>query len=392
MVKKRHIVLCGLIMAWFVCLFIGLSTSFSNFYESGDRGSDGIFYLIIEVVTILYIVSTRHERYPREIVFASLFLLVQVLVMIGSAAGNPSIMVMRSSLWVVAMVGLYKYLLCNPDDVDYFTQLFAIGLTVLAIYTAVQQAGLRKYLGYDTGLNELYCVLIGAPFLFLQSRKITKYLGCFAIVIMTALSLKMTAFVAIVASVFAYVVIDGKVQQKRINPWLLVLLSIVLIICIFWQGINNFLYSLFQVDWGEKIFTANSTGGSGRTQIWAEVIALQKRSDPGEWIFGHGYNSVVSQIRFSAHNDFLEVLYDFGIIGILAYSLMLISLIGSINRLVRMRSMYAPVLGMSVTMFVVISMFSHFVIVPGLLVNGSLVWAVCLSQQRVSNSQTQLKQ
>lgn len=69
-------------------------------------------------------------------------------------------------------------------------------------------------------------------------------------------------------------------------------------------------------------------GGSNRLFIYGQLWLAQKSSDLLHWIIGSGYNSVLlSKIctdgvlgeNVSAHNDFLEVLYDYGIVGLLGY-------------------------------------------------------------------------
>ena len=69
-------------------------------------------------------------------------------------------------------------------------------------------------------------------------------------------------------------------------------------------------------------------------------------------------------MALSAHNDFLEVLYDFGAIGFIFYVLIHLSLIKWTLRLFRARSELAfPVL-ISYVCFIVMSMVSHLILYP----------------------------
>ena len=71
----------------------------------------------------------------------------------------------------------------------------------------------------------------------------------------------------------------------------------------------------------------NQDGGSGRAVRW-EIIAntLAYGSDPLQFLFGHGSGATVEFIHH-AHNDFLEIFYDYGLVAFILYVLFYISLI-----------------------------------------------------------------
>ena len=86
-------------------------------------------------------------------------------------------------------------------------------------------------------------------------------------------------------------------------------------------------------------FTEDETGGSGREAMYEQVWAMFQSSSLGEKVFGHGFDAVKKQvIGISAHNDILEVLYDYGLIATIAYCYLVISIITLFIKLMKART------------------------------------------------------
>ena len=85
-------------------------------------------------------------------------------------------------------------------------------------------------------------------------------------------------------------------------------------------------------------FTDDETGGSGREGIYEQVWSRYQSSSLDEILFGHGYDAVKEQVSgISAHNDFLEILYDYGLISALIYCFLLLKIISLYIKLLRSR-------------------------------------------------------
>jgi hypothetical protein len=64
--------------------------------------------------------------------------------------------------------------------------------------------------------------------------------------------------------------------------------------------------------------------GSGRVGIWKRTVAGHLDSDWPRMLFGHGSAAILETTGgFVAHNDFLDCLFRFGLVGLLAYILLL---------------------------------------------------------------------
>lgn len=132
-------------------------------------------------------------------------------------------------------------------------------------------------------------------------------------------------------------------------------------------------------------------GGSNRLFIYGQLWLAQKSSDLLHWIIGSGYNSVLlSKIctdgvlgeNVSAHNDFLEVLYDYGIVGLLGYVSFFVCIIGKAIKMVKDQYEYMVPFMASILMVLTISLTSHLVIYLNYYAVIFVFWALCLADYR----------
>ena len=79
----------------------------------------------------------------------------------------------------------------------------------------------------------------------------------------------------------------------------------------------RYLIGTFGLDWAGRMGGLVETGGSGRIDIWRRALSAIK-SQPGYLLLGHGYGALASDIRW-AHNDVVEIFYDFGLMGLALY-------------------------------------------------------------------------
>ncbi len=82
----------------------------------------------------------------------------------------------------------------------------------------------------------------------------------------------------------------------------------------------------------------SNDAGSGRVRIWRAVLSEQVRSSPTEWAIGHGLVSTLDATRrrlnepWLAHNSYLEVLYNQGLIGLVAFIATMIGIVRVLAR------------------------------------------------------------
>jgi len=88
-----------------------------------------------------------------------------------------------------------------------------------------------------------------------------------------------------------------------------------------------------------RIENISEDGGSGRDIIWRDAISDIKSFDVAEFLLGKGFLSFnIAHPRLTtSHNDFIEILYSYGIIALLGYIIFLIALLNNIFKLFKNR-------------------------------------------------------
>ena len=81
----------------------------------------------------------------------------------------------------------------------------------------------------------------------------------------------------------------------------------------------------FNLDMLDRLEHYDEGGAAVRLERWGIIGENVMSSNYLQLIFGHGYKSVLKLTGGHAHNDFLEVLYDYGIIALALYLMFYIS-------------------------------------------------------------------
>lgn len=206
-----------------------------------------------------------------------------------------------------------------------------------------------------------YYMLYMLPLVFLSKSKTARTVLTLIVTIAIVSSVKRAGFVALVAALLAYLVCWMFVA-KKLKPTTILLGLIGL------AAFGGLVYMAGVADEDNNVFerfeTVGDDNGSNRVLVWQTTVAMIEKSDVGSFITGHGYYSVEanSPIGFSAHNDFLEVTYDYGLVGIILYATSWLMLIAYLLRMMWNKSELAPPLAMLMTMYLVLSLISHVII------------------------------
>lgn len=235
--------------------------------------------------------------------------------------------------------------------------------------------------------NAVYYVIMFLPTVILVKSKAIQWALVVFMAVAALLSNKRTVLVAVVAYFLAYELLSNKKQtpKKMIEKSILYVMACV--------G----LYFIYPVVFGKlnitvfdelRISHIVEDGGSNRTYIYGMLLGKQMNSGILHWLVGDGYNSVLfSQIctdgplgiYVSAHNDYLEVLYDYGLCGLVLYIAFLTSLFRKGLQMIRANRVYGYAFLGSVIMTLVISISSHLIIYLNYYVIFFIFWGMCLA-------------
>lgn len=206
-------------------------------------------------------------------------------------------------------------------------------------------------------LGTAYYLLFALPLIMINPLKIVKILGLLTVTIIVFSSVKRGGILTLFVGLFVYIIIRQRIGKG--NKWLNYLVTIGSICAV--SGIFFFLVMFGETSILERFENVGNDGGSGRTLVWAETWRLIQKGDTFEFLIGHGHNTVVRDSIFalSAHNDYLEAWYDYGVIGLILYVWAVILHIASTFKAVRIKHPYSPAFCINAVNVILLSMISH---------------------------------
>jgi len=218
-----------------------------------------------------------------------------------------------------------------------------------------------------------YSVLYFTPIVLSINIKWIRALVIITTTIVLLLSFKRTGILAFFVAMFLYLLIINKNKidkYKNINVFVYMVIGIILLGYIMHDFDSKFVVERFE--------DLSTDGGSGRVYIYNKIINLIYNSDIISILFGHGWDAVSRVNGMPAHNDFLEIIYDFGFIVFIIYVSFVCKLFKYTYKLYKLNNEFIGPMVVSLVIFVVNSMFSHILLYPEYMYPFALFWGgVC---------------
>lgn len=234
-----------------------------------------------------------------------------------------------------------------------FTFIF---ITILAcIYSYISIFKSYNILGIRGHFGVAYYALYLLPIMLACEKRWLRIISILIVSIVIISSVKRGGLVALVIGLLTYIIIAQLINKNNFKSAIL-LCSTLVIMSIFFYVMISFLGDNIL----ERLFNSDDETGSGRLNIWESLVQRLFTQDIELWVFGNGHLSTTlySWENLSAHNDFLEILYNYGIFNLIIYLIFFISLAKYTLTSIRRRSKYAPSLAMMLIVYSILSMIS----------------------------------
>lgn len=221
-------------------------------------------------------------------------------------------------------------------------------------------------------LNSVFYILFLLPVGLTVKNNKMRYV--FLIITFAAIicSSKRSAIIAFIMAVVVYLVINFKLNKdNRIGRILIIILAMIIAVILF-----DKIQSAFGIDTIGRLENISTDGGSGRTTIWGKMFEYMKNQDLLEWMLGHGHRTTT--VFGGAHNDFLEVLYDSGLIGFGFYIAIIFKLTAKMAEMIKAKYIYADSFAFSIVIFLIESLVSQLVILTQWFLIMSLYWGMII--------------
>lgn len=360
--------------------YIGMNSMIT---ERGDSDSNlrtklAYLTLIIEVF-ILFISITSKLRFPKFTSFVRIvfvwFVLMLILVFINS---NDIARIFKNiiyiSFWPICFISSYYFVRKNSLNINRFINSYSI-IFVLNLLLYINYY-IYNYSIQSTfeGINQIYYLVLITPWLFLIKKKRIKHLFILILFTSTLASFKRNSIIILSLIILYYYFnsfYKSSFRKKLIKIFFILTLLSLFSYISFKNDATNFLLERFEFSDLEKT--------TGRKAIWSEVIKNQNNSTGLEWLIGHGHNTVSQYVslngtRLTAHNDFLEVLFDYGIIIFILYLTIYFYLIKRFFYIKKYMQNYTVSYASSILIFIGMSWVSHLITYPTYFVFLASFW------------------
>ena len=372
----------------FIIVFIGgystmsmLTIERDSIYTTEDSVLFKLFVGLLFLSVAFYIMlNARYihlNRIGRTLLFLVCYMAIWRVIDMPVTVGLLSYFYQPMRDLLVILMFMFTYTLSSKSRelLDFFAtgMIIALLITVLFYYknwTFANEVG-------EAHLGTSYFVLFLLPTLLFTPHKWLRYVGVVVTGIVLFSSFKRGGVIAFVLAIVAYLFVKEVLVGRKFTRLFVFLITMIIlfIILIF---VDNAMGTVIS----ERILNIREDGGSNRDQVWATTWNMIKASDAQQLLFGHGHNATVldSPIGQSAHNDFLEILYDYGIIAFIPYLILHFMLIKKIFSYIREKCPLAPILAFTYTIFIILSLISIVILYP-LLTLIAIAWGITSNLQ-----------
>lgn len=293
-------------------LYNYLSLSESIKFSNNSLIVYSVFYAISLLYFLLKVPLNKNLRLLFPFMFFYLYIFIDNFI-----SGGSFIDILKMSTWFILFVVGLNYGSCKSELVSFiglkFIYFIFIPLSLYICYLLLNNSFINP--------DIFFVIIIFVPFIFYFPKNKIRILLLLFLALLLLLSMKRSIIIAFILSMIGYL------GFKKNIKYFLFLFPI--FILVYFEG--NFVSKLL-----ERFYALTSDGGSGRDSIYSAIFQLSfDKSSFSELLFGHGKNSSLAFLGMYAHNDFLQLLLDFGLIGVLLYIFSYLNLIIIINKHLR---------------------------------------------------------
>ncbi|NLA73611.1 MAG: O-antigen ligase family protein [Clostridiales bacterium] len=190
---------------------------------------------------------------------------------------------------------------------------------------------------------------------------------------------KRNGSIAIIFALFIYFIVEYKVGNKA-RQFSKILKNLLLVSFIV-VAVYLYLSSHYSINLIERLMSLPEDGGSSRDVIYSSVWFAIKNSTMFEWLFGHGTRGIITVFgrNTGAHNDFLEIFYNFGFFSVVIFIVFYIVLISTAFKMIKDKYYGASAFAASIVISLFMSMFSNYVITFTHITSTACFWGIVLA-------------
>lgn len=246
----------------------------------------------------------------------------------------------------------------------------------LVISVLVYSRGNAAYISMDDafmGINSYYLVLL-IPLVLVSFKTPWSYIPFIITIILVAFTNKRAGLIAVILEAAFYSLSLIKDRRKLLFAIVGVVLAGFIVIRLY-----DYVSGVYGIDVLTRLQSIEEDGGSGRSDMWNRLLRSFWSCDFFNIAFGNGYGSAHAFLGTNVHNDFLQIMYDYGLFALLLYALFYFRMFLEANKMKKRRYPYSTHFLISIIASLFIALSSFLIIEPRVVTCSALVWGVLLA-------------
>ena len=332
-------------------------------YSSTQQGGIWNIITIVFMFFALFHLARQRTQFAKPI---KILFVYSFLVIINGLISMQSLTI--SGIYYLLMIPYFVYVTICFSTVGHKPENKSI-FFVRFVFFGIWFLGMASIVGFRLGflrysmVADCYYVLCLLPLLLMyDSSHSVKLFGTICTGVLIAFSLKRVGFIAYILLLVLYYLFEN--NEKSVTKKLSTLFRIVVLFTLLYAG-YLYLAKVFNLTLLERMARLSEDGGSGRDFFYRTIIDSYINSDLKSQIFGHGRDTlsnilVRNTVHSSAHDDFLEVLYNYGLLPAILLFAYYISLIFEWLKMRKQQYPYSNIYIAGVCCSLIMSLFSTY--------------------------------
>lgn len=319
-----------------------------------------VILLVILCISLFKIVKDLVQSKIQKITILMLVYLLYFLVtqkFLGELTLTNVIMISYAPIMFIA----FSQFKINPNFFEKVSFGYILVVSVTYFFS-------RIVLGLNHGLviNSCYYLLLSIPSIY---RFKSKKLKVFSFILVSAIvffSMKRTALIVLLSVGLINFLLNIARNRKVNLRKLTVFAPVLVLMSLFIFLINQIIKAIYSRNIFDRFVMSEVPQNEGRIFLVKQLTEIFFRDSSLENVFfGRGLNATAlfTTNGLTAHNDFIEVLFNFGLIGLVLYLCIYIYMIKAIMNSKRKNKDTRPFLAVF-TIMLLVSLSSHLIFIP----------------------------
>lgn len=324
----------------------------------------GSLYIIVLLATTLFFVSLSFSSTIHISIFGLLcFFIYEVVYTFLMGILDIKDIVLCNLCWMLVFISSYCYSKTTRNDDSILSKIAVIG-TVIYIGLNVRNIQLH------TTNMDLHGAVIGTVYycfgflamIWLFSSKKLSNLFSVIVGVFILFSTKRAGLLIIIIGFLAYYYLQLKNNEEYSNISKTSMIMVLLLLGFYLGG--YYVIQRFQINIMGRFSSLITDEGSGRGTIWRLVLSSFKQFDLPHRLFGCGFHAVPILLHptgryIYAHCGFLEVLYDYGYLGMMIMIAGILMIVLPTLRMIKNKFAFAPIMAFCIVTIIFLCLVSY---------------------------------